>query len=938
MTVSFPLVIAFVCIGANAFTYSALCQTASRHDLGPKRLRQQLETNRNEIEIAAPQAVTLPNGRRITPSGRWTRLAPYPFAIAVRPDGAQVALPSIGWPFALNVLDGAAVKSTAGHARHVTLRQLPPGVKSDPNVQVLAGVAYSADGTLLYDATGDTGAVDVYATRDWRRVGRIPLDGVVGSTTYAHSFAASLTLSPDGKRIYVIDQGNWRLVAIDTSSQRKLWSVPTGANPFAVASSGNGSRLYITNSGLFEYQTVPGVDAQALLKTGLKFPAFGYPSKQAREGAVVDGHTVPGLGSENDPRGSSLWTYDVSDGKTAKLLAKLRLGTTIDGNTGVVGGASPTGVLEYQGRVYVTLAHQDAVAVLAGDGSRVLSEIALSPFSGKTFQDAEGRPLRGVMPAGLAAGGGRLYVAEAGINAVAVLDTTDGHVLGHLPVGWYPSALAVSPDGGNLYVVNTKGQGTGPNASLTTNHGSYIGELEFGSVSTIALPSGNDLGAETKQVIRNNTAHLQLAGQAGDETATEKSRLSTLRRVQHVFLIIRENRTFDEIFGDLPGAAGSPALARWGMHGWLASAPRAKIHAVTPNAHALAQQFATSDQFYVDSDVSADGHRWLVGAEETPWFHIAWTSNYGGRRTSDPFSPAPGRRALNGGNDAPMPEDEPEFGTLWEHVHRAGLSIRNYGEGIEIEGAEEIDGSAPEGERLVLNAPVPQPVFEATDRTYPTFNLGIPDQLRYKEFAQDFARLLAENKVPSLIVIRLPNDHTGELRPADGYTDRASFVADNDLALGKIVDLISHSSAWPQSAILVTEDDAQDGVDHIDAHRSVMLAIGPYVKRGTISHRHTSMGSLQKTAYSLLGIGALNLEDALAGDLDDLFTTTPDLRPYTALPEDPAVFDPAIAKIARPKNAAEARALVDCDDADDIRKHFHKEKRVGAKRQDRDGD
>ena len=194
-----------------------------------------------------------------------------------------------------------------------------------------------------------------------------------------------------------------------------------------------------------------------------------------------------------------------------------------------------------------------------------------------------------------------------------------------------------------------------------------------------------------------------------------------------------------------------------------------------------------------------------------------------------PFSAAPGRRAIGGGSDAPMPEDEPEFGTLWEHIAAGGLTMRNYGEGLEVEGGAEIDGSAPSGQRMILNiAPVPEPVFASSDpEFFPTFNLGIPDQYRYDEFVRDFSEVLKRKEVPSLIVIRLPGDHTATPRPGDGYPDRASYVADNDLALGRIVDFISHSSVWKQSAVFVTEDDAQGGVDHVDAHRSVFSGHEP---------------------------------------------------------------------------------------------------------------
>jgi hypothetical protein len=271
-----------------------------------------------------------------------------------------------------------------------------------------------------------------------------------------------------------------------------------------------------------------------------------------------------------------------------------------------------------------------------------------------------------------------------------------------------------------------------------------------------------------------------------------------------------------------------------------------------------------------------------------------------------------------------MPEDEPEFGTLWEHLSGAGRSLRNYGETLEVEGEDERIGTDPEGQRLALNAPVPEPVFVSTDRDFPTINQGIPDQLRYAEFAKDFGGLLAKGEAPALTVIRLPLDHTANPRVGDGYPYRASYVADNDLALGKIVALISHSSIWKDSAIFVTEDDAQGGVDHVDAHRSVLLVMSPYVRAGVVSHRHSSMPSIQKTIYELLGAGPLNLEDALAADLSDMFTTTPDLRPFTAVASDPRIFDPGKARIAHPKTAAEKRDLSDIDDPREIRAEFHK--------------
>ena len=223
-----------------------------------------------------------------------------------------------------------------------------------------------------------------------------------------------------------------------------------------------------------------------------------------------------------------------------------------------------------------------------------------------------------------------------------------------------------------------------------------------------------------------------------------------------------------------------------------------------------------------------------------------------------------------------------------------------------------------------MNAPVPRPVFEATDRRFPTFNLGIPDQIRVSEFERDFRRRMASGKVPGLVVIRLPNDHTAEPRPEDGYLYRASYVADNDLALGRIVAFLSKTAIWKDSAVFVTEDDAQGGVDHVDAHRSILLVASPWVKPGVVAHGHSSMGSIIKTIDELLGLGPLNLEDALAGDLVEMFDSVPHEQSFKALAADARVFVPAKARVARPKTKKEAAKLRDMDDAEEIRGEMEK--------------
>lgn len=866
----------------------------------------------------------LPNGREIHPAGNWIPVAPYPFAIALSPDGGEAAVPSIGFPFALNIL-------TAPQTGAATVRRLPASEANDPAVEVHAGVAYSPDGSLLWVATGDSGKLIAYRVDSLKggaeggqakglpaKAMEISLDGMTEGKDYEQSFAATLILSSDGRTIYALDQANWRVVIVDAESGKRLASIATGSYPFGLALSADGRRLYVTNTGLFEYTTLPDITAEAgdedqRMAKGLRFPPFGYPSKETREGAVVEGKKVAGLGDENSVLGSSVWTYDVGDAAHPVIAAKLRLGGRIsDGVNETVGGAAPTGVVADDEGVYVSLAHEDAVVKINAEGTRVMAQTPLTPFTGVRFRDVEGRPLRGVMPSGLAVRDHRLYVAESGIDAVAVLDTASLSVREHIPVGWNPSAVVVSPDGSTLYVVNTKGKGSGPNGGAAHSAGapSYIGSLEYGSVSAITLASLPDAALLTQSVIAANSAAIAAR--------------DVLPRLKHCFLIIRENRTYDEVLGDVAGANGDASLARYGMDGW-AEEDRAATHLkVTPNLHALVQQYAMSDNFFVDSDVSADGHRWVVGINPTPFFNTAWSSNYGGRRRGDVLSTAPGRRAPFGGADSPMPEDEPQFGSLWEHVAYNGKGIFNYGEGLELEGNDEMDGAAPEGQRLYLNAPLPKPVFEASDRHYPTFNLGIPDQFRALEFERDFRVKVANHRVPALIVIRLPNDHTMAPRRSDGYPYRASYIADNDLALGKIVAFLSSTEIWKDSAVFVTEDDAQGGVDHVDAHRSLLLIASPWVKPGAVSHDHTSMGSITRTIDELLGLGPMNLEDALAGEINGVFDSEAHAAVFTVRSSDGRVFDPGKAAVAKPKTKREAAELRDMDDVDQIRSQMEK--------------
>ena len=235
------------------------------------------------------------------------------------------------------------------------------------------------------------------------------------------------------------------------------------------------------------------------------------------------------------------------------------------------------------------------------------------------------------------------------------------------------------------------------------------------------------------------------------------------------------------------------------------------------------------------------------------------------------------------------PEEQLENGTIWHHLDRHHITFRNFGEGFELAGVDEGKDLEPTGARILTNVPMPDPLYRNTSRQYPGFNTNIPDQFR----ATQFIREMEEMELPQFVFIHLPNDHMADARPDDGYPYEESFVADNDYALGRIVEYLSGRKEWSQTVVLVTEDDAQSGVDHIDAHRTVLMALGPWIKPNYVSHANTSFPGLLKTIFGLLGIPPLNLYDATATPLSDLFTMKPNPAVYQVLPVDQRIFDPA---------------------------------------------
>jgi len=594
------------------------------------------------------------------------------------------------------------------------------------------------------------------------------------------------------------------------------------------------------------------------------------------------------LGDPNAPESNSLCVVNVEDPAAPRIEAFVRTGKPF--GAGSLGGSSPSGVVATADRVFVSNGHNDSITVIDAATLKVVAEIHMR------IPGLE--PLRGVLPIGLAyhAASGWLLVAEAGINAVGVIDIKTSRVLGHVPAAWFPTRVQIHGD--NVFVTNAKGHGTGPNA---TRQGplrrTFQAEIRRGAISMYPLPAADELPKLTARVMANN----------GFTPQREAAALPP--EIRYVVVIVKENRTFDEVFGDIESAAngavnGAPTLARFGRYGIIrpdrtALQKRFSLRSgnVTPNHHALAQRFAFSDNFYADSEVSVDGHHWIVGSYPNAWTES--TVMAGGRQKDFRLpTTAPGRLLFPESNSSLHPEEQLEAGALWHHLERHGVSFRNFGEGFELAGVDEGAGLKPTGARFLTNVPMPAPLYHNTSREYPNYNMNIPDQYRATQFIAEIEKLYGKGAapLPRFLFIHLPNDHMARPRPEDGYPFDASYVADNDYALGRIVEYLSKSPWWRQMAILVTEDDAQGGIDHVDSHRTVLLAISPYAKKNYVSRVNSSFPGLLKTAFRLLGIPPLNLYDATASDLSDCFTATPDFTPYQVLPIRPDLFDPALAR------------------------------------------
>ena len=588
--------------------------------------------------------------------------------------------------------------------------------------------------------------------------------------------------------------------------------------------------------------------------------------------------------------------------------------------------------------LFAALANTDEVAVIETNAGSVLRYLSTR---------LPGQEFLGAIPKALAqtGDGKRLFVANAGSDAVSVFDLAQrtDKPAGFIPTEWYPTALAVHGD--DLLIASGKSQGTGPNASAADSSRVYIANLLHGSLARVSISSSErNLEQLTREVEESNLMNGRTGAIEfhGGSRCGGDSRGRSGCKIQHVIYIIKENRTYDQVFGDLGVGDGDPALTMYG-------------EAITPNQHKLARQFGVLDNFYDSGEVSGDGHVWSTAAITSDYTELIWPISYRGKERTYDFE--------GGVNDAlPLQQgipdvNEPGTGYLWANLARHSVSYRHYGEFVSTSWCDKGgEGAAPgeegtplpppgkceratvlKGEplpdhggdppgspspypwpvpRIAFNTPTKPELRGHFDELSADFRLDYPDQLRADEFLYEFGefvrdRAQGKDTLPAMIVLRLPNDHTIGTQP--GKPRPTASVADNDLAVGRVVDAVSHSPYWDNTAIFILEDDAQNGADHVDAHRSLALVISKYSPHAATpftDHRFYTTVNVIHTMEVLLGLPPMNNNDAHAAVIAPLFTGQGDQAPFAA---DYRNRDNGLIYEVNPPNAQGASASLQMD-------------------------
>lgn len=879
----------------------------------------------------------LPSGRLLTPAGQTIRIAHDPFGMAVSPDGSKTVTLHNG---VFTVIDNATLKNTmvgwigdipgndrTEFAKDSYRNSIPSPL---PHGSFL-GVAFGPDNHTVYLSGGDNGSVIVYDIERFQKLDSISLNGIVDGKDYGDSFTSDLVYNDKNNELLVLDRGNFRLVRIDLPTKKLTASIPTGRQPFGLALSPDHQLAFVANVGMYNYPLLPDITPANIDSMLLPWHPYGNDTKESIHGYTWKGRKIPGVGDPRAPEAMSVYTIDLqSNTVTDKYKPGYQIGQMIEGAE-VVGGSSPNSLAVGQQYAYVTNATNDNISVIDYKNHRIVGTIPI-------HVDPAIDHYRGLLPFGLTLSKDEktLYVALLGFNAVAVIDVETKTTKGLIPAGWGPTRVCLSPDEKALYITSCRGYGAGPNGGQNFTvpiMGTYIGDIQLGTYQKVPIPDAQALQADTKKVI-DNTFTVNKVPAAEGPKASKGEQIADANPlpvvpgagkspIRYIVYITKENRSYDEVLGQMPGAIGDSTLARFGVNVNLIAKDKTLVHMnVAPNHLKIAGKFAFSDNFYCDSDASIHGHHWMLGVIPNEWVE----ANSSVSRTAKLFSKASGRR-FPGSTGSMDPEDYAERGGLWEALERRGVSFYNFGEANETAHNREswVDTATGSGHSVMV--PMQKALWPRTSHNYAGFNTHIPDQFRVRQFETEFTRmwLNGKDKMPSLVTIQLPNDHTDHPRPAEGYPFYHSYVADNDLALGRMLTFLSQTPYWKHMLVIITEDDPQGGVDHIDAHRSLLMLAGPYVKHGYISHEHANFGSILKMIYNILDVPYVNQYDATATVLQDFFTNKPDYQGYKTVIPSREVFDAdaAMKKFHRNIDWRKVEGGMEMDDEDDQRGLMH---------------
>src|SRR5262245_32060898 len=663
------------------------------------------------------------------------------------------------------------------HNLHIVDLATEKEVATFPLEQSWSGLAFSPDGTRIFVSSGagypgnDIQYFDRWDKEGWQE-SRSGYS-LVGATK-DKTAVSSIAVSPDGKLLYALNNSDDKLYILETHGARAVARLTLGDHPLTAKLSKNGKTLYVANLGSASVSVVDVSD-----------PA----SPHVTATLATDPHPND-LVITNDDR------LFVSCGHTNNVLAfDLRSGQRLEAISMALGPRAPAGTTP------------DA--------------LALSP-------DQK-----------------RLYVANADNNSVAVIDVEErgrSRPLGFVPTGWYPTFVTTSADGKRIIVASGKGVGTGPNRvkrpidpvapSISFQH---HGNQLNGLVSFIDAPDTKTLAAYTKQVYDNALYRDALLEKSGvNARSVIPTTVGEASPIKHVLFIMKENRTYDQVFGDLKQGNGDRSLTLFGRD-------------VTPNQHALAEQFVLLDNLYCSGEVSQDGQPWTTSAYVNEFTQRAWTLSYSRH----------GSLNTNGG----IAEQSTPY--IWELARQKGLTVKTFGMGNR-RGIAEVRSTRFDERPADNNAPRPR------------------DYERAARFVDEFQEMDRDGKVPNFMFMSLGENHTSGTAPG-AYTPKAQ-VASNDLAVGKIVEAITKSKVWPAFAIFIIEDDAQNGPDHVDSHRTSGLVISPYTKRKFVDREMYSTVSMLRTVELLLGLPPMTQHDAAAPPMVNSFMAKPDLSGFTVLP------------------------------------------------------